>query len=111
MPSSRRHITARIREFKIPPVHDGLILGREAAIGCVALRQALGLLSSSAYAHIEIDDDVISDILLKEGVLRRIPREQMIRFVLHKIKPYMSPGEILHVEVGAEVEVELELGP
>ena len=106
MTSSKSHITARIREFRIPPVHDGLILGREAAIGCVAMRQALGLLSSSAYVHIEIDDDVVGDILLKEGILRRIPRDQLISFVLERIKPYMSPAEILHLEIGAEVELQ-----
>jgi hypothetical protein len=106
MEISKHHVTARIREFKIPPIRDGLILGREAAIGCVAIRQALGLLSPYPFTHIELDDPVASDIVVRESILRRIPRERLIAFVIENIKEHMAPNEILHIDIDIEVQIE-----
>lgn len=106
MAPKQYHITARIHEFRIPPVHDGLILGKEASIGCTAIREALGLLSSSSYAHIEIEDDTISDIILKEGILKRIPEDRLSEFVLANIKPHMMAKEIMHIDFDVELLIE-----
>jgi hypothetical protein len=62
-------LRAHIREFKIPPVHEGLILGRRATIGCNAIRKSLALLMTYPFAHLELEDDVISDILVRKAVL------------------------------------------
>jgi hypothetical protein len=104
--TKRYNISARVREFRIPPIEDALVLGREATIGCVAIREALGLLMAQPFAHIEIQDDIISDIIVRERLLQRIPKEPLIDFVLTHIKPLMSAGEILHLELGAEIHVE-----
>lgn len=106
---SRRHILkARVQEFGIPPIRDGLVLGKASPIGCVAIRKALELLGDGRFAHIEIKDEVVSDIIVRQALLRRIPRERLISFVLHRIKPLMGPEEILHLELDAEVLLEEE---
>lgn len=99
-------LRARIREFRIPPIHEGLVLGRRAAIGCNAIRKSLSLLMTYPFAHIELEDEVISDILVREAVLRRIPKEQLIEFVLQRIKPLMDDTEILHLDVETELHLE-----
>lgn len=106
--SSRHVLKARVREFGIPPIRDGLVLGKSSPIGCVALRKALNLLGASPFAHIEIEDDVVSDIVVRQTLLRRIPRETLIAFVLDRIKPLMEPEEILHLDLEAEVLLEEE---
>lgn len=99
-------LRARIREFKIPPVHEGLVLGRRATIDCNAILKSLSLLLAYPFAHIELEDEVISDILVREAVLRRIPKEQLIEFVLQRIKPLMDDTEILHLDVETELHLE-----
>jgi hypothetical protein len=106
--TSKHLLRVRVQEFGIPPIRDGLVLGRQSPIGCAAIRKALNLLSASPFAHIELEDEVISDIVIRQTLLRRVPRESLIAFVLERIKPLMGPEEILHLEL--QVEVLLEVG-
>jgi hypothetical protein len=55
--------------------------------------------------HIELDDDIISDILVRENILRRISREQLIAFVVSHIKPRLGIDEILQVEIEPEITI------
>ena len=103
----RRSVHAEVMEYVIPPIRDMLILGRNAPIGCIALRRALELLINSPYEHIEIaEDDILSDILVRSSLLRRFPREELIRFVLKDIKPMMGPDEVLHVTLDVKVQIQ-----
>ncbi|MBE0436433.1 MAG: hypothetical protein IBX56_11590 [Methylomicrobium sp.] len=98
------HISARIKEYAVPPIKDMLVLGKEAPIGCIAMRRALELLVKTPFEHIEIeDDDVISDILVRKPVLKRIAKEELIAFVLDQVKPLLGPEEVLHVEIDVNI--------
>ena len=108
--STKTTIRARVKEFGVPPIHDGLVVGKRAPIGCAALRQCLKLLAPSAFEHIEFEDDVISDILIRHQILKRISQETLIAFVVDRIKPLMGDEEILHLALEAEVILEEERG-
>ena len=101
----KRGLVACVSEYQIPPFRDALVLGREASIGCHAVRRALTLLVKTPFAHIELDDEIISDILIRESLLRRVPQEQVIAFVLEHIKPLMGVEEIMQVDLDLEVTV------
>ncbi|HYE34527.1 hypothetical protein [Methylocaldum sp.] len=103
---TKYRLRVRIREFKIPPIREGLVVGRRAAIGCHAIRKSLDLLMVTPFAHIELDDPVISDIIVRESVLRRVPQQQLIEFVLQRIKPFMDETEILHLDLETELIIE-----
>lgn len=98
-------LTARVTEYQIPPFRDALVLGREASIGCRAVRRALSLLVKTPFAHIELDDPVIADILIREDLLRRMSQERVIAFAIEHIKPLMGITEVLQVELDIEVTV------
>lgn len=102
-PENKVHISARIFEYAIPPLRDMLVLGKNAPIGCVAMRRALELLIKTPYEHIELDDEVISDVIVRQSLLKRLSREALISFVLHQVKPLMGPEEVLQVEVDLKV--------
>ncbi|MDP2153918.1 MAG: hypothetical protein Q8J66_09705 [Methylotenera sp.] len=104
--SQKPQVRAKVREFVIPVVRDGVVLGREAPLGCVAIRRALDLLIAAPFEHIEIEDDVISDIMIRKAILRRIPRENVIDFVLKSVKPLMGAEEIMHLDLDVEIMVE-----
>jgi hypothetical protein len=106
--NSKPLLKARVKEFSIPPISDGLVLGKDSPIGCVAIRRSLELLMVTPFEHIEVGDadDVVGDILVRQSLLRRISRERLVEFVLHRIKPMMGPEEILHLELTVEVLIE-----
>ncbi len=99
------YINSRITEYAIPPLKDMLVLGKNAPIGCIAMRRALDLLIKTPFEHIELEDDVISDILVRQPMLRRVSMEKLIDFVLNQIKPLMGEDEIVQVELNIEVSL------
>ncbi len=105
----RQIIKARVREFVLPPIIDGLILGRLSPIGHVAVGKALALLTTTPFEHVPIEDDVIGDVLVRSAVLRKIDAETLRSFILKYVKPLMGPEEILHLELEAEVVIESPL--
>jgi hypothetical protein len=102
-PENKIHISARLFEYAVPPVKDLLIMGKNAPIGCIAMRRALELLVKTPYAHIELDDDVISDVLVRQQLLKRLSKETLLRFVVQQVKPLMDAEEVLQVEVDLKV--------
>jgi hypothetical protein len=101
-------IKARVREFGVPPIHDALVLGKNSHIGCAAIRKAVEFLVASPFDHIEFEDDVISDIIVRRSILRRMPEEKLVAFVLSQIKPLMTADEILHLDLEVEIAIERE---
>lgn len=99
-------VRARVKEFGMPPIHDGLVLGRQAPIGCAAIRKAISLLVASPFEHIEVDDAIISDVLVRASLLRRLPKDKLVAFVLSHIKPLMTAEEVLHMDMDVEVALE-----
>lgn len=99
-------IKARVQEFGVPPIHDALVLGKQSHIGCAAIRKAIEYLVSSPFDHLEFEDDVISDIIVRSAILRRIPKDKLIAFILSQIKPLMAVDEILHLDLEVEVAME-----
>ncbi|MEX2481066.1 MAG: hypothetical protein WD928_09420 [Gammaproteobacteria bacterium] len=97
-----------MREYGVPPIHDVLILGKQSPIGCIAIRKAIEFLVASPFDHLELEDDVISDIIVRSAIMRRIPKDKLIAFVLSQIKPLMDVNEILHLDLEVEVAIERE---
>lgn len=105
-------VTVRIRscEFAMPPVRDALVLGKESPIGCEALRRALTILQPATFEHIELEeDDVVSDILVRTSVLKKIPQEKLVALILRRYKPVMQSDECLHLDITAELFSEDQL--
>ncbi|GGI81764.1 hypothetical protein [Legionella impletisoli] len=104
---SRYRITARISEYKVPPVDDVLVLGKSAPIGFTAMKRAIGLLIAQPYDHIKIDDEIIGDLLIRKNILRRLKKEAIINFIIMHIKPLMGENEILHLSLESETQIEV----
>lgn len=101
-------IRAQLSEFSLPPITDGLVLGRLSPIGHVAVGTALNLLTTTAFEHLPIDDDVIGDVLIRSAILRKTSREQLIKFVLQEIKPVMGAEEIIRLDIKIEILLEVK---
>ena len=107
---SRKHhsiIRAQLTEFTLPPITDGLVLGRSSPIGHVAVGKALSLLTTIAFEHLPIEDEIISDVLIRRAILRKSSKEQLIKFILQEVKPIMGSEEIIHLDLQVDVLLEL----
>ncbi len=103
------NISATLAQFPVPPLKDMLVLGKQSPIGCIAMRRAIELLIKAPFEHIEFDDDVISDILVRQSLLLRISQDTLIDFVITQVKPLMNEDEIFHGEV--EISFQINTSP
>ena len=104
---TKHRITARISEYRVPPVDDVLILGKAAPIGSVAMQRALSLLIAQPYEHIKLEDDIIQDLLVRQGILKRLKKDLLVDFITNSIKPLMSDNEIIHLHLETETQIEV----
>lgn len=102
-------LRCRVKTFAIPPVHDGLVIGRKAPIGCEAFKRALSLLTTNQFEDIDLDDEIISDILIRSSFMRKIPRQKLVHFVLQRLRPLMSDEDVLHLDLECELIVEEQI--
>lgn len=105
----RYFVRVQVKEFGIPPIRDALVLGTKSPIGYNAIRKAVDLLAGPAFERIRVQDEVIGDIVVRAAILRRVPTDRLIAFVLRRIKPLMGEEDVLHLTLEAEIEMEESL--
>lgn len=98
-----------VEEFATPPVRDALVVGRRSPVGSLALRHALAFLHTAPFVHIELDDETIADIVVRDSIMRIVGRAKLISLVLTRIKPLMSDVDILHLHIAAQLHLEAEV--
>ena len=69
-------------------------------------RRALNLLHVAPFEHISVDDDLIEDIIVRKGVLNKIPAEKLVALVLKRVKPFMMIEEVTHLDLEPELFVD-----
>jgi hypothetical protein len=106
--NTRYSLSAKVGEFDIPPVTDGLLIGIDSPIGFSAVSSALNFLAGDNFVAIELEDDTVSHLVVRPAILRRIPQEKLIAFALERLKPLMCAREILHLDLKVDVTIEDE---
>jgi len=99
-------VRVRLKALEIPPIKDGLIIGRAAAIGGEAMARTLRLMTTENFERIRVKDDVVDEIIIRTAVLKKLGAERVQAFVLTRVKPLMSETELLMLDI--EVELVLE---
>lgn len=103
-------VTVHIKccDFAIPPVRDALVVGKDSPIGCEAMRRALAILQPTPFEHIVMGDtdDIVSDILIRASILKKVPRDKLVEIILRRYKPVMQSDECLHLDISAELQSE-----
>jgi hypothetical protein len=105
--TNEQYVRVRIKALEIPPVKDGIVIGRSAPMGADAMMRTLKLMSTEFFVHLSVThDNVISDIIVREAVLRKLKEDRLRAFVLKRIKPLMAENELLMLDMEIEVVVE-----
>jgi hypothetical protein len=85
--TSEQYVRVRVKALEIPPVKDGIVIGRSAPIGADAMLRTLKLMSTERFIHIVIaNDDTVSDAIVREAVLRKLKEDRLRMFILEHLK-------------------------
>jgi hypothetical protein len=104
--TTEKLIRVRLRALEMPPIKDGLVIGRDAAIGGEAMARTLRLVSNEKFDRILIKDEVVQELIVRQAILRKIGRERLLAFVLKRVKPVMAETELLLLDIDVELVLE-----
>ncbi|HRE81113.1 MAG TPA: hypothetical protein PLN52_08700 [Opitutaceae bacterium] len=105
-----QYIRVRIKPLDIPPIKDGLVIGVRAAIGADAMQRTLQLVSNEKFELIAFkEDEIVSHALVRLAILKKVSKAKMMDFILARLKPLMTEGEILMLDIDVEMVVEDKL--
>jgi hypothetical protein len=95
----------RLRTFRMPPIGDGAVIGRQAPVGQSQMKKTLRLISHESFVGIDVRDSVVGAILVRESILRKIGWAKVREIVMRCIKPVMVKTEILALNLEVEVAI------
>ena len=99
-------IRVRFKALEIPPIKDGVVIGRRAPISVGSMLETLKLVSNERFTSIDVMDDVIGEIVVREALLRKVETDTLKRFVVDRIKPSMAETELLSLYMEIEIVME-----
>lgn len=104
---TEQYVRVRLKALEIPPIKDGIVIGRSAPIGAEAMMRTLKLMSNERFIHVAIkNDDIVSDAIVRESVLRKLKEDKLRTFITSRIRPLMAENELLMLDMEIEVVVE-----
>jgi hypothetical protein len=100
-------IRVRVKALEIPPIKDGIVIGRDAAIGGEAMVRTLRLMTNEKFERFTLPkDDIVTDVILRTSVVRKLGKERVLKFVMDRIKPVMTETELLMLDIDIELVIE-----
>lgn len=101
-----KSLRVRLKALEIPPIKDGLVIGRDAAIGGDAMLRTLKLMTNEKFERLAVKDDVVQDVIIRVGVLRKLGEARLVAFVLERVKPLMTENELLMLDIEVELVID-----
>ncbi len=97
---------ARFRTFEIPLVRDAVVVGMESSASMETLLATLQTITPESLVGVPVNDEIVGGIIIREALLKKFPEGLVERFVLQRVKPYMSAAEILRLDLDMEIVLE-----
>jgi len=105
--TAEQMIRVRVKALEIPPIKDGIVIGRDAAIGGEAMTRTLRLMTNEKFERFIIaKDDIIQDVILRSSVVRKLGKDRVLKFIMDRIKPVMTDNELLMLDIDIELVIE-----
>lgn len=105
--TAEQFIRVRVKALEIPPIKDGIVIGRDAAIGGEAMVRTLRLMTNEKFERFVVPkDDVVQDVILRTSVVRKLGKDRVLKFVMDRIRPVMTETELLMLDIDVELVIE-----
>ena len=106
-PHAEQLIRVRVKALEIPPIKDGIVIGRDAAIGGEAMVRTLRLMTNEKFERFTLPkDEIVQDVILRSSVVRKLGKDRVLKFVMDRIKPVMTESELLMLDIDIELVIE-----
>ena len=96
----------RVKGLEIPPINDGLVIGRNAAVGAEAMQRTLSIMTHEEFELLNLSDEVIENVIVRSAILRKVGRDRLVRFVVANLRPVMTKTELLMLDIDVELVIE-----
>ena len=96
----------RVKGLEIPPIKDGLVIGRNAAVGAEAMQRTLSIMTHEEFELLNLSDDVIENVIVRSAIIRKVGRDRLVRFVVANLRPIMTKTELLMLDIAVELVIE-----
>ena len=96
----------RCSTLELPPVRDGVVIGRASPVSAETLVEAMKLTTTDSFRIMPVNDDIVSAIAIRESLLKKLDPIVVVDFVLSRIKQYMSDSEVLRLDFELETLIE-----
>lgn len=98
------------RNFTVPPVGDGLMIGRRAAIGPTALFESVERLLPDAYQLVKLDNHpTVEAVIVLKARARMLGVERLVDLIVANGAELMDATTCLQLGIDGEVLVRLEV--
>lgn len=99
-----------MREFDLPPIGDGVLIGRRAAIGPRGLFEAIDRMLPGLYQLLPVEGHpVVEAVIVRSAKLRIVEQGTLVELFLRQAEALMTEGTIIRVDVDCEVAVQVEI--
>lgn len=98
------------RQFALPPIGDGLLIGRKASIGSNSLFDALERMLPGLYELIKLDEHPdIEAVIILRSQYRFLGRKQLVELVIKHGEGLTDPTSCLQVELRGDVTMSIKV--
>jgi|GEM_PF-2555482 len=104
--ATAQFLRVRFRTLEMPPIRDGVIIGKSAPVSSDTMMETLKLVSTEKFFPVPVLDDTVGAIIVREGIIKRMQPALIAEFVVTRVKPFMSSSEVLRLDVEVDTLVE-----
>ena len=105
----KAEIVFKLSSFEIPPMHDGLVIGKKASVGMEAAKRMADAVSPEQLEIIPVKDKIVEAILLKKSLLQLIPQKQLVSLILEESKRLMTEEGIIKIDIDISISIIREI--
>ena len=109
-PGRRVRLDLTMREFDLPPIRDGLVIGRRAPIGPHGLFEALDRMLPDTFELVPVDQHPqVEAVIIRRTRFQFLDRSKLVSLFVRHAEALMHESTVIEVELTGEVSVTLEM--
>jgi hypothetical protein len=99
-----------LRDFDLPPIGDGVVVGTRAPIGCHGLFESIDRMLPGQYELVAVSGNaLVEGVILRRSRLKLIPRDRLAALFVGHAETMMTEASIVRVDVEAELRLRMDL--
>ena len=106
IPTKSYSINLDFETIKLPPVSEILILGKKVLQGKFGILHSFQLISPDVFEFLDFSGEYnenIEAVIINKGILKKLPRETVLKILEEHVFPFVSKGETVKVNFDVRI--------